>query len=118
MSQLRETVIPLAVIVAVLGAGAWFHEPLEKHFRKGLPPEARKSLGSLGLEKSQEAALVSAVAPPAPAARKDKVYRWVDAQGHTHYEQQAGRGREAVEVDQSRIQSLNDYKGPVGHRSE
>lgn len=111
MSQLRETVIPVAVIVLVLGIGGYFHEPIEKHFRRAVSPAVMQQVHGEGSADQQALANV----PPPPALHKDTVYRWVDAKGNVHFEQQGGKGREAVEVDQSRTQSLSGYKGPVGH---
>jgi len=47
------------------------------------------------------------------AAGTGTVYRWVDAEGVTHYDQSGGAGREAVALDPSRIQRLEDLAPPV-----
>jgi hypothetical protein len=128
MSQLRETVIPVVVIVLVLGAGWYFREPIEKQFGKSaqrtmasLPGAAKAWGGASGPagqpgQESASSGLVDNSAPP-PALHKDTVYRWVDSHGVVHYEQHEGNGREAVVVDQSHTQSLSKYKGPVGSPS-
>lgn len=122
MSQLRETVIPVAVIVLVLGAGVYFHEPIQKHLNRSsqrtlamLPASMKGWSGQASLpgQALADPGLADNTPPP-PPLHKETVYRWVDSHGVVHYEQHGGSGREAVVVDQSRTQSLSKYKGPVG----
>ncbi|MGH8492323.1 MAG: DUF4124 domain-containing protein [Moraxellaceae bacterium] len=109
--MMRETVVPLVVIALVAGAGWYYREPLTQQFNK--------SRSSLGASADKSGALSGPESESAPVAshqtpHKDTVYRWVDEKGVTHYDQQAGAGRETVEIDQSRIQSLNSYSSATG----
>jgi hypothetical protein len=52
----------------------------------------------------------------APAPVTATVYRWVDKNGITHYDQQGGAGREEVSLDSSKIQRLQDLT-PTGQAS-
>ena len=84
--------VPLVVIVALGGAGWYYRAPLMA-FVNPSPPSP-----------------VVEVSPSSHAgAHKDTVYRWVDQNGVTHFDQENGAGKKAVEIDQSRIQSLDKY---------
>lgn len=104
-----RTFIPLLVIAVVLGAGWHFREPI------------KLQLGKAGITLPGSAPVVSNQPPVEDTAskpRKDTVYRWVDENGITHFDQQATAGSQAVEVDQSRIQSLNNYGMPATQPAE
>lgn len=112
--MMRETVVPLLVIAVVAGAGWFYREPLQAHFNK-----ARASLVTTPVASNQPADDPQAGKGQTSAgARTDTVYRWVDEQGVTHFDQQAGSGREAVEIDQRRIQSLSSYSAAAASLPE
>ncbi len=99
---MRETVVPLVVIAVVVAGGWYFREPLMKQV----------NLSRLQIEgvKSDQADQAARLNEPAP--RKDTIYRWVDEKGVVHYGQQQAIGSEAIIVDQSRIQSLDQQEKP------
>lgn len=116
-SELYGKVAPWVVIVLVVVVGWLVRDPLTARFtvtvnkaRPGTLPAQGPAWSFPGAQAPETPATP---ATPAAPPRKDTVYRWVDRDGVTHYEQQGGRGREAVEVDQGRINALNDYKAPV-----
>lgn len=103
--MMRETVIPLVVIAAV-AAGCWYYrEPLKQQFDKSKATMSFSEASSQEPEQLPEHQSSS-------TSRKDTIYRWVDDKGVTHYDQQASAGSEAMVIDQSRIQSLNQYGQP------
>lgn len=99
--------------LALTVAGGWyFREPLGQTLGKSIVEQAQKSANNGGLltipgagGKASEPA-VGRTAAPAPT--QQTVYRWVDADGVTHYDQQGGAGREAVSFDSGDIQRLED----------
>jgi len=96
----RETIVPVLVIALVAGAGWYYREPLKQQFDKSMSSMSSPAAGD-------QAAGSAGPVPP----RKETVYRWVDENGVTHYDQKAVTGSEAVEVDQGRIQSYGGYQG-------
>ncbi|MDQ8037059.1 MAG: DUF4124 domain-containing protein [Pedobacter sp.] len=101
----RETVIPFVVIAAVAAGGWYYREPLKQQFEKSkasMPFSAASSQEQMPLPEHQASSV----------PHKDTIYRWVDDKGVTHYDQQASAGSEAMVIDQSRIQSLNQYGNP------
>lgn len=78
-------------VVGIMAAVAWFfQEPLLQKLRsfKGAPT------------------VESAVRAESSAPRKDTVYRWVDEDGVSHFEQRPVEGSEAVVIDQGKIRSM------------
>lgn len=99
-------VLNILAVVAVVAtaAGSWyFREPLGHTLGRSIVETAAQKgrlLPDAGEGKEQVAA--------APSSAPQTVYRWVDADGITHYDQTGGAGREAVVLDPSKIQRLED----------
>lgn len=94
MSQ--SSLAPL-IVIAALGAAGWYYREPVMAFLNPPPP-----------------APVSASSQATP--HKETVYRWVDKNGVVHYDQDDGAGKRAVEIDQSRIQSLGQTAGASAAR--
>lgn len=85
--------LAMALLVLVLAAGWYFREPLQRHVDAWLGSKpATATLTPGGRE--------------AESPRKDTVYRWVDENGVTHFDQRPVDGSEAVVVDQAKIRSM------------
>lgn len=84
----------LVMLGLVAGAGWHFREPLR-----------------VRLDALMKQPTVSALAVPSTAESalggKETVYRWVDENGVTHFDQRPQQGSEAVVIDQSRIRAMD-----------
>lgn len=107
----RGPVIVFVVASLVLTAGgAWyFREALGRSLGRAIVEHAPPPLAGAVAAADGNAGAARA----GDAAGTGTVYRWVDAEGVTHYDQSGGAGREAVALDPSRIQRLEDLAPPV-----
>lgn len=85
---------PLVVVGLLAGAGWYFREPLQAR-----------------LDALMHRAPAASAAPA--SGGKETVYRWVDDNGVTHFDQRQQQGSQAVVIDQSRIRSM-DSLPPAG----
>lgn len=94
MSQ--KWVVPVIVVGLLAGAGWHFREPLKAR------------LDTL----MQKVPAVSGEGASAVTDGKETVYRWVDENGVSHFDQRPHDGGQAVVIDQSRIQSMDSLDAP------
>lgn len=81
---------PLVVVGLLAGAGWHFREPLQAR-----------------LDALMHRASVASTASVPVSEGKETVYRWVDDNGVTHFDQRQQPGSQAVEIDQRRIRSMD-----------
>jgi hypothetical protein len=99
MSQ--KWLVPVVVAGLLAGTGWHFREPLKAR------------LDSL-MQKASVQDVVSGEGGSASteADGKETVYRWVDENGVSHFDQRPHDGGQAVVIDQSRIQSMDSLDAP------
>lgn len=94
MSQ--KWVVPVVVVGLLAGAGWHFREPLKARLDTLI----------------QKVPAVSGQGASAVTDGKETVYRWVDENGVSHFDQRPHDGGQAVVIDQSRIQSMDSLDAP------
>lgn len=94
MSQ--KWVLPVVVVGLLAGAGWHFREPLQARLHAFM----------------QKAPVVSGESASVSTDGKETVYRWVDENGVSHFDQRPHDGSQVVVIDQSRIQSLDSLDAP------
>lgn len=101
-----DSVIPVfLLVVAVVAAACWhFREPLREVVARVLEQPAtvgQLATGQLSLSADRRDTAEAA------SSREQTVYRWVDEQGVTHFDQAGGAGRQAVVLDPDKVQSMD-----------
>lgn len=81
---------PLVVVGLLAGAGWHFREPLQAR-----------------LDALMHRVPAASTASVPASGDKETVYRWVDDNGVTHFDQRQQPGSQAVEIDQRRIRSMD-----------
>lgn len=103
-------VIPLLVLattVAAAAAGWHFRQPLGRQMLQAFT-RLQVAPQTAAARRRLEAAGMGETLPPAAAQRREEtVYRWVDANGVTHFDQAGGAGRRAVAVAPDNVSPLN-----------
>lgn len=112
--HLQHALFALAAI-ALTAAGAWhFREPLGRHLGRVIVEHASPTRWQGEVATMMSSGRLPA-REPEPVGRQT-VYRWVDADGVTHFDQHSGAGRTAVSVDPGRIQRLQDFTAAEQHQ--